>query len=161
MKNRTTLIMTAAVLVGFAVIILINVAALFGIVPAKYISPNDVRGIAVEHQQKLYTLNFNQQNAVVTAFNNLFPITEGELKTRKIDKSPTTQVQKIIIYRFDEPDIEITPVGFIAKSHSLMSTDPADAFSYVFSIPAWHKQGFLEEAATDSLYKILSTTYDP
>lgn len=160
MKNRITLVMTIAVLAGFAVILLMNVAALFGIVPARYISPNDVRGIAVEHHNQLFTLNFKQQNALIKAFNHLIPITYEELKTREPIQPDSLEIKKIIIYRFNAPDIEITPVAFINKSNSVTSTDPYDTLSLVFSIPSWNSKGLLEESVNDSLYKTLSATYD-
>ena len=47
--TKITFYMTLAVLAGFATILIMNAAALLGVIPSRYISPNDVRGIAVRH----------------------------------------------------------------------------------------------------------------
>jgi hypothetical protein len=162
MNSRFTLLMTIAVLVGFAVIIMINIASFLGIVPSKYISSNDVRGMAVEHHDLLYTLNFEQQNTLVDVFNRSIPVTEAMVESRKMTAIPpiAPQIQRIILYRFSGPDIEIRPVAYVAKSSSV-DAEPEEQLTFVFSVPAWNPTGLLEEAASDELYRILSKTYDP
>ncbi len=56
------------------------------------LSYNHVRGMAVERQGQLYTLNFEQQNHMVAAINQNDAIPE-----------------KLIIYRFNQPDWIIEP----------------------------------------------------
>ncbi len=56
------------------------------------LSYNDVRGMAIERQGLLYTLNFEQQNRMVAAINHNDPIKN-----------------KLIIYRFNHPDWVIEP----------------------------------------------------
>ncbi len=56
------------------------------------LSYNDVRGMAIERQGLLYTLNFEQQNRMVAAINQNDAIQD-----------------KLIIYRFNHPDWVIEP----------------------------------------------------
>ncbi|MBA3238650.1 MAG: hypothetical protein H0T62_09945 [Parachlamydiaceae bacterium] len=58
------------------------------------LSYNDVRGMAVESDGILYTLNFEQQNQVITALN------KGEGFPEMQMGAPT--VDKLIIYRFSQ-----------------------------------------------------------
>lgn len=160
MGNRLTILMTIAVLCSFAVILLMNVAALFGYIPSKYISQNDVRGIAIEHNHLLYTLNFDQQKALVDIFNRAVPVTKDSIEARKTTLPNAPDIQKIVIYRFDAPDIEITPVAYVNKTTSVQSSNHTHA-SLVFSAPLWNAKGYLEEAASDEFHQLLSNTYDP
>lgn len=159
MKNRLTILMTLAVIAGFSILILMNVAALFGIVSYKYISPNDVRGMAVEHEKVLYTLNFDQQNALVDIFNRSIPVTKEQVAARKMTVKKAPDIQRVIIYRFNAPDIEIKPVAYVKKTGSLLAKDEESA-SMVFSAPDFYKDGYLEESIQDDIYQILSKTYD-
>lgn len=153
--------MTAVVLGGFTIILAMNFAALLGIVPSRYISANDVRGMAVEHNGKLYTLNFDQQNELVDIFNRAIPVDKEVAEARKLTTSKMPEVSKIIIYRFNDPDIEITPIGFVNKTSSAIKTATPDYPNIVFSAPQWNPKGLLEEATSDEMQKVLLTTYDP
>lgn len=152
--------MTAVVLGGFTIIMAMNFAALLGIVPSKYISPNDVRGMAVEHNNMLYTLNFEQQNALVDIFNRAIPVSKEIVDARKTNSANLPEVKKIIIYRFNAPDVEITPVAYVAKTSSAIKTETAGHLNIVFSVPLWNPNGYLEEATSDEMQKVLLTTYD-
>lgn len=155
-----TLIMTVAVLAAFGVILLMNMAALVGIVPSRFISPNDVRGIAVEHNGLLYTLNFEQQNRLVDIFNRAIPLSKESTETRKAQMEEHSEVKKIIVYRFNAPDVEIIPVGKVAKTQTIAQTKENAHFSMVFSAPLWNDKGYIEESVGDELQEFLSTTYD-
>lgn len=159
MGNRLTLMMTVAVLAGFAVILILNAAALFGFIPPRYISPNDVRGIAVEHDHTLYTLNFQQQNALIDAFNRSMPVEHAVADARKLKVKNSSGIQKIIIYRFNAPDIEIRPVGYVSKTSDVVGGQ-ANERSILFSAPLWNSNGLIEEAAPDDIEALLLTTYD-
>lgn len=160
MKNgKITLFMTLAVLAGFGVILLMNVASMLGLVPYKYISPNDVRGMAIEHNKTLYTLNFQQQNALVEIFNRSTPITKETVNTQKSKLDSDLNVQRIIIYRFNQPDIEIKPIGYVDRPLT-SSQKSATGKSLVYSAPLWNKEGYLEESANDDIRSILSKSYE-
>lgn len=162
MGRGLTFAMTIAVLGGFAIILLLNVASLVGVVPSRFISPNDVRGMAVEHHGLLYTLNFNQQNALIEILNRAIPVTQAEVEARKISNDTPIGVKKIIIYQFNAPDIEITSVAYVAKSSSIIGQKNIRT-NMVFSAPtSWNPpHGLLEESAADELQKLLLTTFDP
>lgn len=159
MNPRVALVMTIAVVCGFAIILLMNLAALVGIIPSRFISPNDVRGSAIEHKGLVYTLNFNQQNKLIEVLNRAVPISKKDFETRESKSAPTIPIQKIVIYRFNASDIEIKPVGYVSKSNPTgKDTTP---YSMVLSIPEWNPQGFIEESVTDELHQLLMTTFDP
>ena len=146
MKSRLPFYMTIAVLVSAAIILAMNAATSFGIASYKYLSPNDVRGMAVEHNQKLYTLNFAQQNFVVDLINNALPLTtKEEPKNGKVDFS------KIVIYRFNAPDIEIHPIAYISKENSS---------HLVFSVPALNPNALLQDNSSENVKNFFSKTYD-
>lgn len=156
-----TLYMTFVVLAGFAVILVMNMVAFLGVIPSKYLSPNEVRGIAVEHNHKLYTLNFDQQNALVDILNRLFPVGQEIVDKRKVEVPDAPKITKIIIYRFNAPDLEIIPVAYISKTTSVMTTPDISDARMVLSIPEWNQNGLLEESSSDELQKLLSSTYGP
>lgn len=160
MSRRLIVVMVVAVLSCFALILMMNVASLVGVIPARYISADNVRGMAVQHNGKLYTLNFEQQNTFAELFNRTFPVDESAVVDRKATDLPPPEAQKIIIYRFNTPDIEITPLSYIIKNSSLLAHDPIEDINFIFSAPEWNPHGLLEENAADSLYAILPTTYD-
>ncbi len=60
----------------------------------KVVSRNDVRGIDVEHTGELWTLNFDQQNQLITILNNN-------------PYNHEANGDRIIIYRFNAPDLVI------------------------------------------------------
>jgi len=159
--TKITFYMTLAVLAGFATILLMNAAALLGVMPYKYISPYDVRGVAVQHNSKLYTLNFSQQQELVDILNRSIPVGEELVKTRKINLDNPPEVEKIIVYRFNASDLEIVPVAYISKTHSTLKKNDAEKYSVVYSVPEWNINGFLEESTSDDLVKLLSSTYSP
>lgn len=160
-STRLTLYMTVAVLACFAIILMMNAAAFLGITPSRYISPNDVRGIATEHHHKLYTLNFAQQNALIEIFNRSFPVGKEMVEARKVTLSNPPEVEKIIIYRFNAPDLEVLPIAYVSKSTSVLEKNESQKTSLVFSVPEWNANGLLEESTSDELNKLLISTYGP
>lgn len=159
MSSRITLYMTLAVIAGFGVIMLMNAITMLGIAPAKFISPSEVRGMAVQHDKLLYTLNFEQQNVLVEIFNRSIPITKADVESRKNHAPKTSGISKIIIYRFNAPDIEIEPIASVAKKYSVDSFSP-ERYNLVFSAPEWNPNGLLEEATQDQIETLLAQTYD-
>jgi hypothetical protein len=158
---RLTFFMISAVLAGFAAILIMNMASLLGVIPARYVSPNDVRGVAIEHHQKLYTLNFAQQNELIDILNRSIPVGQELVESRKVEVKDAPEVEKIIIYRFNAPDIEIIPVAYVSKTTSAIKTNNISKTSLVYSVPEWNLNGLLEESTSDELHKLLSSTYSP
>lgn len=157
---RITWYVIIAVVIGFAIIILLNVVNLMGISHAKYIAPSEVRGMAVEHDHVQYTLNFEQQNALVDIFNRSIPVSREEVQPRMKPLAKTFGVQKIVIYRFNAPDIEITPMGYVSKIYSKEGSEHVEQMNIVYSAPIWNPNGLMEEATQDQMQELLSKTYD-
>lgn len=158
---RITYLMIFVVLSGFVIILAMNAANFFGVIPSRYLSPNDVRGVAVEHNNKLYTLNFDQQNELVDRLNRSIPVGKKLVEKRKINVDHPPEVQKIIIYRFNASDLELIPVAYVSKSTSIMQDDSQNKISLVYSVPEWNENGLLEESTGDELAKLLYSTYGP
>lgn len=146
MNNRTLTYMTIFVLVGMGALLLINTLLLFQspTTIAKYISRGDVRGMAVIHRHKEYTLNFTQQNTLIAYLNQL------EQVPQNVNRSSQTVLdfEKIIVYKFKSPNVEITPVGYVNDD-------------LLLSVPEWYREGLLKDTSHGELKTILSKTYDP
>ena len=111
-------------------------------VPEKFLQKQNVRGMAVKHNGLLYTVNFKQQNQLIDWFNSSQRLTKtGHEKTQ-------TDIEKIIIYQFNAPDIEVEPIVF--ENNVL-----------IYSSPNWYSDGFLRETSAGSMKTLLSQTYDP
>lgn len=153
MNNRFIFFMTFAVIIGIVVILAMNIASAFGIHQFKYLSPNDVRGMAIEHNGLLYTLNFDQQNSLLDLLNQATPINS---KGAQLETSSTKpNFEKIVIYRFNAPDIEIRPITYSAtQSH------PSKEEALVFSAPAITPHGLMQEAVPNGFKQLISQTFD-
>jgi hypothetical protein len=145
MGKKVTNYLTLLVLSGMALILLLNISKLFTQQKVeRYLSYNGVRGIAVEHQRKLWTLNFDQQNRVIEDFNLALPIGRN---TSHLEKKPLP-VDRIVIYRFKGPDLFVTPVGY-------------DGYNLVFDCKEWNPSGYLLDVSGGSLDTLLRSSYDP
>lgn len=146
MNNRTLVFMTVLVLTGMGVLLGLNLASLMKGKPISqvYLQNNDVRGMAIRHNQLLYTLNFNQQNELIQMINQsdkIINIPEGN--RQKPD------VESIIVYQFGgAKDLEITPLTYVNNN-------------LVFSVPQWNPEGYLMDVSEGNLKRLLSQTYDP
>jgi hypothetical protein len=160
MNKRTTLVMTGAVVAGFLIILMMNIASFFGIESATYLSPNNIRGSAVEHSGLLYTLNYEQQNRLLGIINRSIPLTKDEAAERKADGAANQEVQKVVIYRFNVPDLELVPVGYV-KPRAGSAAPKEEILAMVYSVPGEVTPvGFLEESVPGELKQFFSETYD-
>ena len=64
---------------------------------------NQVQGMAVEFNEQPYTLNFEQQKKIIAILNQAIPIDDHSAKE-------PFDYDKLIVYRFDEPFLEIFPI---------------------------------------------------
>lgn len=141
--------MTFLVLVAMGILFFLNYRNIFKGLPLfemsqRYLKSNEVRGIAVKHNQVLYTLNFPQQNQVIEILNT-------SVKTQQIKpgKHKRPHLEQIVIYQFDgKPDLILTPLGFIDNE-------------LVYTMPSWNQGGYMMEVSNGALQKLLSQTYDP
>lgn len=144
MNNQSLFYMTGVVVVGVVILLLINLYNTFEGHPTNetYLKYNFIKGSAIEHKGKLYTLNFDQQNALIQAINRSIPTTDIPEEKTKADFT------KIIIYRFQAPDVVITPITYINDD-------------LVFSAPELMAKGYLKEVSRGELKTLLSKTFDP
>ena len=146
MTNRTLLYLTLLVLVGIAILFALNMTSILTGQPEDqtYLKYNNVRGMAISHNQLLYTLNFKQQNSVIDILNKAVRVVG--VKPGKRQK-PT--FERMVVYQFDgQPDVLINPIAYVDKN-------------LVFSIPQWEKDNYLMELSEGDLQQLLSQTYDP
>ena len=103
MPRRTALLLTIGFLcVGIALLI----RAFPPVTPEKvFITSGQVRGMAVSKDSTLYTLNFEQQEMMIDFLNQLEPVESAS--------GETSPFEKIIIYRFDRPNIEVKTVAIV------------------------------------------------
>lgn len=145
MSNRTLFFLTALVICAMIALLAINMTSILTGQPPnqQYFKYNDVRGMAISHNQLLYTLNFKEQNSVIDIINRAVPI--HEIKEGKREPS---NIEKLIVYRFEnKPDIALTPIGSVDGN-------------LVFSAPQLESDGFLMELSDGDLRKMLSQLYD-
>lgn len=146
MNNRIVLFFTIAVLAGMGILLAINMSSILTGQPAHqtYLKYNNVRGMAVGHNQMLYTLNFKQQNDVIDILNRSVRVLGV-----KPGKRQKPNIEKIVVYQFDnQPDIVITPIAYVDGN-------------LVYSVPQWDQDGYLMELSDGDMQKLLMQTYDP
>lgn len=146
MTNRTLIYLTALVIISMATLFAINLTSILSGKPEDqaYLKFNHVRGMAVSHNQMLYTLNFKQQNDVIEILNHAVRVVGV-----KPGKRQRPSIDKLIVYQFNDlPDLVITPISYVDDN-------------LVFSAPAWSQDSFLMEMSNGRLHQLLSQTYDP
>lgn len=145
MSNKTTVFLLGLVIAAMTVLFSLNIAGLYlKAEPEKFLSRNNIRGMAVEHLGKQYTLNFEQQNKVVSIINRSIKIgLEGSLLGEDI----TFGYDYLIIYRFKGDDIKIKPIAFAN-------------LQLIFQAKELYPQGLLRETGPGELHQLLSKAYD-
>lgn len=144
MRSNTLAYLTAAVAACMVILLLVNtLTTVQGPVLEKFILPNDVRGMAVVHRGKEYTLNFSQQNTLLGYLNQALPQEAG-----KQTKKTALDFDKIIIYTFRPPNIEVRPIAYINDE-------------LLFTAPEWNSDSPLLDTSRGQLKSLLPTTYDP
>ena len=144
MSNRVVSWLTGLVVVCMVILLLLNSIPLFWSPDTeKYLKYNDVRGMAVEYKNKIYTLNFDQQKELIGYLNQSIPV--GLLKNN--NGSPKTEISKIVIYRFGLPDLTLIPIEY--SNHRL-----------IFSAPEWNPDGWMKDVSSGALENLLSKTHD-
>lgn len=145
MKNPALVMMTALVLLGVAVLMMLNYAPKISSsqdATATGLPPLEVKGMAVVHQGKPFTLNFDQQKLA----------TDAIAKAVKVKKSDFTQSKdlnfdKIIIYRFNAPDLDLIPIQYQEKN-------------LVFEVPSLNTDSYFMELSGGSLQNMINHSFD-
>ncbi|MCB1119803.1 MAG: hypothetical protein KDK65_07585, partial [Chlamydiia bacterium] len=105
-----------------------------------FLQPGKVRGMAIESNGKLFSLNFAQQEVAIQALNRSVPVQDGEEQ-----KLFTFPYSELIIYQFNQPDIRIKPVAYIEPNLPRPPLHERHDRNIVYSCPQWNPQGFLIE----------------
>lgn len=144
LNYNTPVIMTGVVLTAIFVLLLMN-AVQFLLPPNEgRLSLRDIRGMAIEHNRTLYTLNLEQQMELAAIVNAASPTS---FKNVSGENSPKN-IQTIYVYRFnDMPTLEIVPIGYVDNN-------------LVFTVPDWSLKGELVESSQGKLKELLSHSYD-
>ena len=93
MKNRTLFTVALLFILGIIVLFVVNFSSLLMTHSSqdKYLKQTSVKGVAVEYQNLLYTLNFEQQKALVEMLNHSIRVVGV-----KPDKRKKPEISKII-----------------------------------------------------------------
>ncbi len=145
MSNQTVFTISLLVIVGLCLLFTVNITSILKGKESEeaYLKFNSVRGMAVEHDKLLYTLNFDQQNNIITILNR-----SVRVMGVKPDKRQKPDIEKLVVYQFEnKPDIIITPIAYINNN-------------LVFSAPAWNADNYLMELSNGELQKLFVQTYD-
>ncbi len=141
---NTPVFMAGIVVVAIFILLAINAAQFLTPTKEGRLSLNEIRGMAIEHNRTLYTLNLAQQMEVAAILNEAIPTT---FKHSSGEDSPKN-IQTLYIYRFDHsPTLEIIPLGYVNNQ-------------LVFTVPAWNPEGEWIETSNGKLKEILSHSYD-
>jgi hypothetical protein len=147
MSNRTLIYSTLFVILGMVILLALNMTSILTGEPINqtYLKYNNVRGMAIRHDQLLYTLNFQQQNSVIELLNKSILLTKETPANGE-----KANFDRIIVYQFNgKPDILIKPIGYDSNKNLL------------FSMPQISSEGNFMELSEGDLQSLLSQTYDP
>jgi hypothetical protein len=101
---------------------------------------NDIQGMSVYHNGTEYTLNFDQQTETALLLNQSRPI------GRKLESLNSFPIEKISIYRFGKPNIELDIQGILGEE-------------LIFKAREWSPHP-LQDNSQGALKTILLNTYD-
>lgn len=152
MSNRLIVYLAGLGIVGIIILLALNTASMLGVTGDRYISANDVRGMALEARGKTWTLNFEQQKEVIDILNQSKPMQAPTYKQLEFVSNPG--FERIIIYRFlDQPDLILSPIGYV-------NTQVPGQENLEFTVPGWNPNGNLRETSDGKLKSILESVYD-
>lgn len=145
MKNPALVFMTALVLLGVATLMMLNYAPKMSTIQdatAEGLPPLEARGMAVVHQGKPFTLNFDQQKLANDALTKAVKVKKSDYS-----KDKALNFDKIVIYRFKGPDLEIIPVQYSENN-------------LVFEIPSVSNDHYFMELTGGSLQNMINHSFD-
>ncbi len=145
MNNRTLVYLTSLVIGGMIILLALNMTSILTGQPEgqTYLKYNDVRGMAISHNNLLYTLDFVQQNKLIDIINRSVRVVGV-----KPGKRQKPDIEKIVVYQFEgKPDLTINPIAYVDNN-------------LVFSVSQWESEGYLMEISNGALQTLLSQAYD-
>ncbi len=143
MSQRTLFYLIVLVLAGMATILFINVNSLFSAAhQERYVAYNDVKGMDIQRGQLLYTLNFDQQNQIITEINRSIPVGAPGAKPDQ-----ALNFSKLIIYRFKGSNLVLIPIRY-------------ENDELIYRIPQLKAEGFFKDISQGGLKRLIAETYD-
>lgn len=142
MQNKTFFY---SAIVGVIILSILLVRSLLDVYgdagPQRYVHQNDVRGVEVTYTGETYTMSFEQQKEFIELLNVAVVVSKlsGE-------RAPFTGLEKIIIFGFDTPEIELTPV------------DVSDE-NIFFRAPSIAPEGYLMDISAGEMKSLLEAVY--
>lgn len=98
---------------------------------------SDIRGMAIDKNDKIFTLNQIQQNEAVTYINRMRPVNKNDYPTKG-----SFQFSKLIVYRFNKSDVVLIPIAFHDKN-------------LVFDIPALGSSSYMLDESSGKFYDLI------
>lgn len=146
MKNTSLIAMTALVLIAVAALMMLNYAPKMTLsspnATAAGLPPLEVKGMAVVHQGKPFTLNFDQQKLANDAIAKAVKVKKTDYK-----KNSDLNFDKIVIYRFNAGDVDIIPIQFAEKN-------------LVFEVPSLNTDAYFMELSGGKLQDMIKQSFD-
>lgn len=106
------------------------------------VSPQGIKGSSVVFNGKTYTLNYEQQSALIEGINAAIPVA-----TKDIDFKPMPDMGQFEIYYFnDKPTLILRPIGTSGKN-------------LVFKIPEWNPNGLIKDVTDGKLLNLLNDSH--
>lgn len=153
MKNSTIISMTALVVLAMLTLLALNFHPIsFSRVTtadttpntAEWISNGEIRGMAVIHKGIPFTLNFDEQQIAQDAIMRAVSVKTSDYPQIK----GPFDFDKLIIYRFHAPDVELIPIQF-------------SDLNLVFSMPMLNRDKYYMELSGGSFKDMISKSFDP
>lgn len=143
MNERTLFYLIGIGATGLLLLMGLNFQSVMTHAPApKFISQNEVRGMAVVHEGKEYTLNFDQQTRAVNLINQSIRIRKATIAQENLLNNPYS----VTLYRFDAPDINIRPLALIDRQ-------------LIFEVKEWNPEGAIRETGPGELHKLFTSLF--
>ena len=102
----------------------------------------EVKGASVVYKGKTYTLNGEQQAALVTSLNAAIPIGRTEFTP---DNTPDLGQYEIFFFKKDSP-LVLKPVGLMGNN-------------LVFKISEWNRDGWIKDVTDGKLLQLLKDSH--
>ena len=105
------------------------------------INKNQVKGIAVEKEGKIYNLNMKQQTEALAFLDRAEPVDKKDYP----NKDTKIGFNRIIVYRFNLPDIVITPITYENKN-LVFEVPQLSANSYMIELSGGEFTSLIQKA---------------
>lgn len=145
MQTSTVIAMTAVVVLGIVTLLFLNFKPMapVHVGTASHLPGNDVRGMAVFHNGIPYTLNFEQQKLANDVINRAVEVKKSDYPKAEAPFS----FDKLVIYRFNAPDVEIFPISYSDRN-------------LVFSVPSLSQEKYFLELSGGEFKNMINASFD-